>query len=81
MKYSISKFRDFSGIFFEFFRNFSDFENIYENATPIFEIEIYRNALLIFEIKIYQNTPLIFKVKIYINTSLIYIYFRSQKFT
>ena len=41
MRYSISKFRDFS----EFFRDFSDFEHIYENVTPIFKVKIYRNDL------------------------------------
>ena len=41
MRYSISKFRDFS----EFFRDFSDFEDIYENATPTFKVKIYKNAL------------------------------------
>ena len=55
VRYSISKFRDFSGIFLEFFLNFlgnfSYFEHIYKNATPIFQIEIYRNAPLIFEIR------------------------------
>ena len=53
VRYLISKFRDFSGIFSEFFRDFSDLEHIYKNATLIFEIEIYRNVPPIFEIKIY----------------------------
>ena len=35
MRYLISKFRDFSRIFSKFFRDFSDFENIYTNATLI----------------------------------------------
>ena len=60
VRYSISKFRDFSGIFLKFFRNFSDFEHIYKNVTPIFEVEIYRNAPLIFQVKIYRNAPPIF---------------------
>ena len=46
MRYSISKFRDFSRIFSRIFS-----EHIYENATPIFEIKIYRNAPLILEVK------------------------------
>ena len=57
MRYSISKFRNFSGIFSEFFRDFSDFEYFCENATLIFEIEIHRNAPIIFEVKIYKNAP------------------------
>ena len=48
VRYSISMFRDFSRIFLKFFRDFSDFEHIYENHTLIFEIEIYRNTPLIF---------------------------------
>ena len=45
MRYSISKFRDFSRIFLNFLGTFSDFfEHIYENATPIFKVKIYRNA-------------------------------------
>ena len=49
MRYSISKFRDFS-----------DFEHIYKNATLIFEVKIYRNAPPIFEGKIYKNAPTMF---------------------
>ena len=45
MRYSISKFEDFS----EIFRDFFDFEHIYENATPIFEMKIYRNVPLIYQ--------------------------------
>ena len=45
MRYSISKFRDFSGIFLNFLGTFSDFEHIYENATLIFKVKIYKNAL------------------------------------
>ena len=45
VRYSISKFRDFSGIFLIFFGAFSDFEHIYENASPIFKVKIYKNAL------------------------------------
>ena len=47
MRYLISKFRDFSRIFWnfsEFCRDFLDFENIYKNATLIFKVKIYRNA-------------------------------------
>ena len=44
MRYSISKFRDFSGIFLNFLGTFSDFEHIYENDTPIFKVKNYRNA-------------------------------------
>ena len=54
VRYSISKFRDFSRIFLEFFseifRDFSDFEHIYQNATPIFKVKIYRNVPLIVEV-------------------------------
>ena len=45
MRYSISKFRDFSGIFRDFskfFKDFLDFKHIYENATLIFKVKIYR---------------------------------------
>ena len=45
MRYSISKFRDFYRIFLNVFRDFSDFEHIYKNATPIFKVKIYKNAL------------------------------------
>ena len=38
VRYSISKFRDFSRIFSKFFRDFSNFEHIYKNATLIFEV-------------------------------------------
>ena len=44
MRYSISKFMDFSENFLNFFRDFSDFEHIYENTTLIFEVKIYKNA-------------------------------------
>ena len=84
MRYSISKFRDFSEIFLEFFlmfRDFSDFEHIYENATPIFKVKIYRNALRFFKSEIYRNVIPIFKVKNYRNAPPIYRNFRSQKFT
>ena len=45
MRYSISKFRDFSGIFLNFLGTFQIFEHIYENATLILKVKIYRNAL------------------------------------
>ena len=45
MRYSISKFRDFSGIFWNFLSTFQIFEHIYENITPIFKVKIYRNDL------------------------------------
>ena len=64
-----------------FLRDFSDFEHIYKNVTPIFEIEIYINAPLMFEVKIYRNAPPIFKVKIYRNAPPIYRNFLSLKFT
>ena len=48
-RYSISKFRDF----FEIFRDFFNFEHIYENTTPIFEMKIYRNAPPTYKVKIY----------------------------
>ena len=48
VRYSISKFRDFSKIFSELFRDFSDFEHIYENVSMIFEVEINRNTPPIF---------------------------------
>ena len=38
LRYLISKFRDFSGIFSKFFRDFSDFEYIYKNDTLTFEV-------------------------------------------
>ena len=60
MRYSISKFRDFSRIFLEFFMDFSNVENIYKNATLIFEVEIYTNAPLIFKVKILKNNLPIF---------------------
>ena len=50
VRYSISKSRDFFGIFSEIFRDFSDFEHIYQNATSIFKVKIYRNAPSIFEV-------------------------------
>ena len=56
LRYLISKFRDFSRIFSEFFKDFSDFENIYQNPIPIFEIKIYKNAPPIFKVKINRNT-------------------------
>ena len=68
VRHSISKFKDFSKKISEFFRDFSDFEDIYKNITLIFEVEIYKNALPIFKVKIYINAPLIFfKLEIYIN--------------
>ena len=79
VRYLISKFRDFSRIFSEFFRDISDFEHIYENVTLIFEIEIYSNAPPILEMKIYKNTLPIFKVKIYINDPLIFEVRNLQK--
>ena len=48
VRYSISKFSDFSGIFLKFLGTFPIFEYIYKNATPIFEVEIYKNTTLIF---------------------------------
>ena len=60
MRYSISKFRDFFGIFLEFFRDFLDFEHIYENATPIFKVKIYKNVLRFLKLKIYKNATPIF---------------------
>ena len=78
MRYSISKFRDFSGIFLIFLGTFSDFEHIYENATPIFKVKIYKNALRFSKSEIYKNATPIFKVKNYRNTPLIYRNFRSQ---
>ena len=48
MRYSISKFRDFSRIFSKIFRDFSDFEHIYKNAIPNFEVDKYKNFALIF---------------------------------
>ena len=78
MRYSISKFRDFSGIFLNFLGTFSDFEHIYENATPIFKVKIYKNALRFSKSEIYKNATPIFKVKNYRNTPLIYWDFRSQ---
>ena len=72
MRYSISKFREFSGIFLEFFREFSDFEYIYENATPIFKVKIYKNALRFLKSEIYTNATPSFKVKNYKNAPPIY---------
>ena len=72
MRYSISKFRNFSGIFLIFLETFSDFEHIYENATPIFKVKIYKNALRFLKSKIYKNATPIFKVKNYRNTPPIY---------
>ena len=40
MRYSISKFRDFSRIFLNFLGTFSDFENISKNIPPNFEVKI-----------------------------------------
>ena len=51
VRYSISNFRDFSRIFSEVFRDFSDFEHIYKNAIMIFEVEIYKNATPNFEVE------------------------------
>ena len=66
VRYSISKFRDFSGIFlnfFVFFMDFYDFEHIHKNATLIFEVEIYKNVPPIFIVQIYRNAPPIFEVR------------------
>ena len=60
MRYSISKHKDFSRIFFNFFRDFFDFEHTYKNTTSIFKVEIYKNVPLIFKGKFYKNAPLIF---------------------
>ena len=60
VRYSISKFNDFSRTFYELFRDFSNFEHIYKNATLIFEVKIYRIAPLILEVKINKNPLLIF---------------------
>ena len=79
VRYLISKFKNFSRIFPEFFYflwTFSNFDHIYENATPIFEIEIYINAPPISKVKIYRNDPTIFK-EIFLSPSN----FLSQKFT
>ena len=49
VRYLILKFRDFciifSRIFSNFFRDFSDFENIYKKQHSIFEIKISKNTL------------------------------------
>ena len=60
MRYSISKFRDFSVIFLNFLGTFSDFEHIYENATPIFKVKINKNALRFSNSEIYINVTPIF---------------------
>ena len=44
MRYSISRFRNFFEIFFEFLGTFAIFEHIYKNSTSIFELELYINA-------------------------------------
>ena len=54
MKYSISKFRDF----LNFLGTFSDFEHIYENATPIFKVKISKNVLRFSKSEIYKNATL-----------------------
>ena len=51
---------NFSRIFLEFFRDVSNFEDIYKNGTSIFEVEIYKNTPPIFEVKILKNAPMIF---------------------
>ena len=78
MRYSISKFRDFSGFFLNFLGTFSDFEHIYENDTLIFKVKIYKNAFRFFMLEIYKNAIMIFKVKNYKNTPQIYRNFLSQ---
>ena len=60
VRYSISKFRDFSGIFLNFLGTFQIFEHIYENATLIFKVKIYRNALWFSKSEIYRNDIPIF---------------------
>ena len=64
MRYSISKFRDFSRIFLEFFLNFLGSFLILSIFTKMslqfFKLEIYKNAPLIFKVKIYRNAPPIF---------------------
>ena len=60
MRYSSSKFMNFSRISSKFFRDVSNFEDIYKNGTSIFEVEIYKNAPPIFEVKILKNAPMIF---------------------
>ena len=57
MRYSISKFRDFSGIFINILETLSDFEHIYKNTPPNFEAKIYINIPLIFEVKIKKKAP------------------------
>ena len=42
---SLGIFLEFFWNFSEFFRDFLDFEHIYENATLIFKIKTYKNAL------------------------------------
>ena len=54
MRYLISKF-NFSGIFLNFLWTFSDFEHIYENATPIFKVKICKNTLRFSKSEIYKN--------------------------
>ena len=83
--YSISKFRDFSEIFLKFlwnfskfFKDFSDFEHIYENATLIFKVKIYINALRFSKSEIYRNVTPIFKVKNNRNAPLIYRIFEVR---
>ena len=78
MRYSISKFRDFSGIFLNFLGAFSDFEHIYENDTPIFKVKIDKNTLQFLKSESYKNATPIFKVKNYRNAPPIYRNFRSQ---
>ena len=81
VKYSISKLRDFSGIFLNFLGTFQIFEHIYENATLIFKVKIYKNTLQFLKSEIYKNATPIFKVKNYRNAPPIYRNFRSQYFT
>ena len=51
MRYSISKFRDF----FEIFRHFSIFEDIYEDATLIFLSENLQKCPPIFKVRNLQK--------------------------
>ena len=62
LRYSISKFRDFSGIFFEFLGTFQFFFSIFTKMPPqFFKVKIYRNANRTFKVKIYRNAPPIYK--------------------
>ena len=61
MRYSISKFRDFSRIFSNFLGTFQIFSIFMKIPFRFSNSEIYKNATPIFKVKNYKNIPLIYR--------------------